>query len=114
MLAKKKASKVATTESNHPHYKYPNKVKDLKPLKINELWPVRPLGLRAGKILRFSSLPALKPKGRTGPQQMHQRSENPSFAGIRTRKYGTKMCNTRPFSDDFNICPTQSVAYAPV
>ena len=38
MLAKKKASKVATTESNHPHYKYPNKAKDLKPGRINELW----------------------------------------------------------------------------
>ncbi len=38
MLAKKKASKVATTESNHPHYKYPNKAKDLKPVRINELW----------------------------------------------------------------------------
>lgn len=38
MLAKKKASKVATTESNHPHYKYPNKAKDLKPTRINELW----------------------------------------------------------------------------
>ena len=38
MLAKKKASKVATTESNHPHYKYPNKAKDLKPVWINELW----------------------------------------------------------------------------
>ena len=38
MLAKKKASKVATTESNHPHYKYPNKAKDLKPARVNELW----------------------------------------------------------------------------
>ncbi|RAI75165.1 hypothetical protein HMF3257_14925 [Spirosoma telluris] len=38
MLAKKKASKVATTESNHPHYKYPNKAKDIKPIRINELW----------------------------------------------------------------------------
>ena len=37
MLAKKKASKVATTESNHLHYKYSNKVKDLKPGRINEL-----------------------------------------------------------------------------
>ena len=38
MLAKKKASKVATTESNHPHYKYPNVAKDLKPVRVNELW----------------------------------------------------------------------------
>lgn len=38
MLAKKKASKVATTESNHPHYKYPNRAKDVKPVRINELW----------------------------------------------------------------------------
>ncbi|GAB2583149.1 hypothetical protein [Spirosoma areae] len=38
MLAKKKASKVATTESNHPNYKYPNKAKDVKPSRINELW----------------------------------------------------------------------------
>ncbi len=42
MLAKKKASKVATTESNHPHYKYPNRAKDVKPVRINELWPGRP------------------------------------------------------------------------
>ena len=38
MLAKKKASKVATTESKHPHYKYPNMAKDLKPVRVNELW----------------------------------------------------------------------------
>ncbi|SFE54382.1 hypothetical protein SAMN05216167_11575 [Spirosoma endophyticum] len=44
MLAKKKASKVATTDSNHPHYKYPNKAKDLKPVRINELWPGRRCG----------------------------------------------------------------------
>ncbi|PRY27844.1 hypothetical protein CLV58_13162 [Spirosoma oryzae] len=46
MLAKKKASKVATTESNHPHYKYPNKVKNLKPTRINELWQGRLCGKR--------------------------------------------------------------------
>lgn len=44
MLAKKKASKVATTESNHPHYKYPNKVKNLKPARINKLWQGRLCG----------------------------------------------------------------------
>ncbi|MFD2935480.1 IS3 family transposase [Spirosoma flavum] len=38
MLAKKKANKVTTTESNHPHYKYPNKAKDVKPIRANELW----------------------------------------------------------------------------
>jgi transposase InsO family protein len=41
MLAKKKAGKVATTASNHPHYKYPTCAKDLKPTRITELWPGR-------------------------------------------------------------------------
>ena len=35
MLAKKKASKVVTIESNHPHYKYPNRAKDLKLTRVN-------------------------------------------------------------------------------
>jgi putative transposase len=37
-LAKKKASKMASTESNHPQYMYPNMAKYLKPVRINELW----------------------------------------------------------------------------
>lgn len=46
MLAKNKASKVATTEPNHPHYKCPNVANDLKPTRVNKLWPGRRCGER--------------------------------------------------------------------
>ncbi|ADB36193.1 IS3 family transposase [Spirosoma linguale] len=38
MLAKRKAQKVTTTQSNHTHFKYPNKVKNVIPSRANELW----------------------------------------------------------------------------
>ncbi|ETN73361.1 integrase core domain protein [Necator americanus] len=38
MQVKKKANKVSTTQSNHPFYKYPNRIRDLKPTRVNELW----------------------------------------------------------------------------
>jgi hypothetical protein len=38
MLAKRKAHKVTTTQSNHTHFKYPNKVKNVIPSRANELW----------------------------------------------------------------------------
>jgi transposase InsO family protein len=234
MLAKKKASKVATTASNYPHYKYPNCAKDLKPTRINEPWvsdlTYISIGVNyaylyiimdafsrkivgwslqktmhaqgalyslemalsahkdisqslihhsdrgvqycswayvqrfrqanatismtesgdpnenamAERVLRslkddcklargFSSFSSaeeaverainayntVRPHASLnyltapadGPTICINVSESSSFAGIRIKKSGTEMCNMRPYLGNFNICPTQSVAY---
>jgi putative transposase len=38
MLVRRRRRKAKTTDSDHPYRKYPNLIKELKPLKANELW----------------------------------------------------------------------------
>lgn len=44
MLVSKKSRRVTTTDSEHPFYQYPNRAKDIKPGRANELWPGRRCG----------------------------------------------------------------------